>query len=51
MRDAAQAEFLAEFGEVEQHLDKVNIQPIVDMIREVETKVNSLQASSALIIE
>jgi predicted nucleic acid-binding Zn-ribbon protein len=36
---------------IEQHLEKVDMQPIVDMIREVENKVNTLKASSALIIE
>ncbi len=36
---------------IEQHLDKFDVEPIVEMIREVENKVNNLRASSALIIE
>ena len=36
---------------LEQHLERVDIRPIVDMIKDVELKVNNLQASSALIIE
>jgi prefoldin subunit 5/Rieske Fe-S protein len=36
---------------LEQHLERVDIRPIVSMIKDVELKVNNLQASSALIIE
>ncbi len=36
---------------IEQHLERVDVKPIVEMIREVENKVNNLRASSALIIE
>jgi uncharacterized protein YukE len=36
---------------IEQHLERVDVKPIVEMIKEVENKVNNLRASSALIIE
>jgi chromosome segregation ATPase len=36
---------------IEQHLERVDVKPIVEMIQEVERKVDSLRASSALIIE
>jgi predicted nucleic acid-binding Zn-ribbon protein len=36
---------------IEQHIEKVDIRPIVEMIKDVENKVSTLRASSALIIE
>lgn len=36
---------------IEQHIERVDIRPIVEMIKDVENKVSTLRASSALIIE
>jgi len=36
---------------IEQHIERVDVEPLVRMIQDVENKVESLKASSALIIE
>lgn len=36
---------------IEQHIERVDLNPIVDMIKELETKVSNLRTSSALVIE